>query len=242
MTKFQNLTIAASATALLAGCMTAAGADGAAVNEATSDSVVAAADAPSWPPSGCPDEAALRSFVNNPGYQDNMVYFGLYSDGNVFWIGSEHGTRVFSPNIPFVIPNGRQPYVMRWNIGDTPPGGQPVNANYKLEYDASLHGAYAVSAFAINKCETDELGNYGSCDQPLFGEPAWQEDAEFCPPIILSEDPNSVYLWDRNEPRAMPQVYEYSLSLILKAQRPNDPKAGIRIIVDPKVQNGGQDK
>ena len=122
-----------------------------------------------WPAAGCPDAATLRAFVNNKANAKKMAYFGFYSDGNRIWLGTDHGKNVFNPKTPFDIPKDVQPFVIRWNISDTPAGGQPINANYALDYDAKRDGPYAVSAFAINQCFTDNLGNYGTCDQPVFG-------------------------------------------------------------------------
>ena len=192
-----------------------------------------------WPVAGCPDAATLRAFVNDKANARKMAYFGFYSDGNRIWLGTDHGKNVFNPKTPFDIPKGVQPYVMRWNISDTPAGGQPINANYALDYDAGRDGPYAVNAFAINKCFTDNLGNYGTCDQPVFGKQAWLDDGEYCPPIVLAEDPDSIYLWNQNSPRELPLVYDYSLALILKGKSPNDPKAGLRLIIDPQVRSSG---
>jgi hypothetical protein len=201
--------------------------------------MAAAASDAQWPPAGCPDAATLRAFVNDKANARKMAYFGFYSTGNRIWLGTDHGKNVFNPNTPFDIPKDAQPFVIRWNISDTPAGGQPINANYALDYDAKRDGPYAVSAFAINQCFTDNLGNYGSCDQPVFGQAAWKDDGEYCPPIILSEDPNSIYLWSPNAPRGLPQVYDYSVALVLKGKGPNDPMAGLRLIIDPQVRNGG---
>ena len=208
-------------------------------SHASRPGVMPASSEAQWPAAGCPDAATLRAFVNDKANARKMAYFGFYSDGNRIWLGTDHGKNVFNPKTPFDIPKDVQPFVIRWNISDTPAGGQPINANYALDYDAKRDGPYAVSAFAINKCFTDNLGNYGTCDQPVFGKQAWLDDGEYCPPIILAEDPDSIYLWNQNAPRGLPLVYDYSLALILKGKSPNDPKAGLRLIIDPQVRNGG---
>lgn len=239
--KWKKLRLVGSLIILLGACETVSPQNDSAANADAGEAMASfgAEDAGQWPPAGCPDANAVRAFVKGPANQGHLAYFGLYSDGNAFWMGYDHGNQVLKPKTSYRVPIGKQPFVMRWNISDKPPGGQTVNKNYRFDHDSALHGDYAVTAFAINQCITDQFGGYGSCDQPIFGEAAWREDAEFCPPVILPEDGDSIYLWDRNPPRTIPQVYEYSLALILKGQGPNDPKAGIRIIVDPKVQNGG---
>ena len=73
----------------------------------------------------------------------------------------------------------------------------------------------------------------------MFGKQAWLDDGEYCPPIVLAEDPDSIYLWNQNSPRELPLVYDYSLALILKGKSPNDPKAGLRLIIDPQVRSSG---
>ena len=234
MTNSMNLILAGAVAAVLGGA-TAATAD----TEPESTAVSEAAE-PSWPPVGCPDPATLKTWLKTSANRKNMVYIGFYTDGYSFWVGTDHGRNIFPPDVPFQVPADKQPYVMRWNISGSPPGGKSISSYYRLDNDPQRDGDYAVSTLAINVCETDNRGDYGDCDQPIFGEDAWRDDADFCPPIIISEDPDSVYLWDPNQPRGLPQVYDYSLSLILKSKGPNDKKGGIRLIIDPKVRNSDE--
>ena len=238
MIKLNTIFLSGTAALAATGCQTTGAYDEKTSTDGEATEMVLA-QSDGWPREGCPSASDLRTWLANPGNQSNMAYFGFYSDGRVFWLGSEHGANVYPPNKAFQVPRNKQPYVMRWNIDDSPPGGTHIGQNYAYDHDATRDGEYAVSALAINQCETDQDGNWGSCDQPQFGQTAWEEDGEFCPPIILSEDPSSIYLWDKNENTGLPQVYDYSVALILKSSGPNDKKAGMRIILDPRVKNGG---
>ena len=239
MTKIKSMLIASAGFAILGGCQTTGSYSDKSSASAIGADAIAANVGESWPSAHCPDAAALRAWIAERSNQTKMAYFGLYADGHSFWLGTNHGKNIFRPADAYAIPPGKQPFVMRWNIADAPPGGSNIWSDYVFDHDPARDGEFGVRAFAVNQCETDNDGNYGSCDQPEFGQTAWEEDSEFCPPIILPEDTSSIYLWDNNDLKDLPQVYEYSIALILKSKGPNDKKAGMRIIVDPKVKNGG---
>lgn len=259
-----SLLLACTVTALLAGCQQDAQTQDTATKAPTSaegTKAEAAAAAPmlvadttidqAWPPTGCPDAAAVRAFIANPGNQQFSSYLGLYSgddnpvsNGNIVWLGYAHGASIQPPNVATIVPKtaSGQGWMLRWNISDRVAIGgnsakQAFSSHYAWDYDASRDGDYAVAALAINKC-TQHGNNPPSCEQPLFGKDAWQADErghdfDICPPVILSEDPTSLYAFDRNTTQA---TYDYSLAFILRS---GDTKTGLRIIVDPKVENGG---
>jgi len=205
---------------------------------------------PTWPPAGCLDADGVRAFRdNNP---NSMAYLGLYSggetptnNGNIFWLGSAHGSKVQPPNTPTRVPQTPQGkgFLLRWNTSDTVMIGsskasQHISSHYAWDYDKARDGDYAVNAMAINKCKP--AGDGFTCEQALFGESAWKGDHadgdfELCPPVILPEDPTSIYVYDLND-NSVTEEYEYSLALILKA---GGLKSGLRLIIDPKVTNGG---
>lgn len=214
----------------------------------------AMADDAKWPPAGCPDADGIRAYLNDPAMQDRMAFMGIYSgddtvtdSGNRFWLGTAHGVNVQSPNAPLQIPQATaagQGWLLRWNtndkvIVDGKQASETVSAHYVWDYSAARDGAYAVNALAINRCTGK--GNGLSCEQPLFGKAAWQADAsasdpiEICPPVILPEDPSSLYAYDLNQNPQM-ETYEYSLALVLTTR---DSMNGLRLIIDPRVQNGG---
>ena len=221
-------------------------------NEMAEEMVATDAFDQAWPPAGCPDEAALKTWLADPVNKGYAGYVGVYSgdenpaaNGNLFWLGFNHGQSVLSPNVPVVVkasPQG-QGFVLRWNISDTYPGAnQTVGSHYRWDYDKARDGAWAVNAIALNICETDQFGNAGSCQQPMFGTEAWKNDIkkdglkEFCPPIIMSDDPSSIYVYDKNNNSEI-EVYEYSLGLVMTAGGPK--KTDLRIVIDPRVTNGG---
>ena len=216
-----------------------------------------------WPPAGCKTPTELQQFITaNPNYSPSYD-LGLYSsdinpleNGNMFYLGYDHGETVQPPNSPVNVAPNQQGVgvILRWNNSDIykEPGGsrtatQSVAQHYYWDYDinalaASTDGVYAYNALAVNLCTNN--GQSGvTCQQPLFGEAAWQADSrtpgfELCPPIILKSDPTSIYVWDKNDNDSI-QTYEYSLAMILNVGEQNQVKSGLRIIIDPKVQNGG---
>ncbi len=203
-----------------------------------------------WPPTGCLDAQGIRDFrATHPGNEMDMgVYSGddtATGNGNIFWLGFDHGNNVLPPNTPTSVPQTPQGegYLLRWNISDTVIIGdsranQQISSHYSWDYDQTRDGDYAVNAIAINKCNPD--GADFTCQQALFGESAWkgdhaEGDFELCPPVILPEDSSSIYVYDLNDNNVIEQ-YEYSLALILTA---GGQKSGLRVIIDPKVTNGG---
>lgn len=253
MKNFNAILFAFSTMIFLIGCSdagesTTLASDAASSAIPNSASVNLAAEfASEWPPAGCLDAKGLRAYRSppNPGKETDI---GLYSgdetatsNGNIFWLGFDHGNNVLPPNIPYKVPDTPQGqgYLLRWNISDTVVGAnQHISNHYKWDYDKKRDGEYAVNAVAINKCKPD--GDSFVCQQALFGQAAWEGDQaegdfELCPPIILPEDPGSVYVYDLNNNNVEEQ-YEYSLALILTA---GGQKSGLRLIIDPKVTNGG---
>lgn len=260
MTRMKTRLLVSAASMAFCGCATVGASDSEpakATAQAAPMVIVEAMESNgSWPPAGCPTADELRAWRANPANSGFEADLGLYSgddaatnDGNIFWLGFGHGTNVQPPNTPTSVPVTAQGqgFVLRWNISDTVIVGnkrasQTVSSHYAWDYDAARDGNYAVNAIAINKCTAEGAppNQTFACEQPLFGKAAWQADEaggnfELCPPIILSEDANSVYVYDRNDNNVV-EVYDYSLALILNA---GGQKAGIRVIIDPKVENGG---
>lgn len=221
-----------------------------AMEEAASVNLAAESELP-WPPAGCLDAQGIRDFRSqNPGKEADI---GLYSgddtatsNGNIFWIGFNHGAKVQQPNNPTRVPQTPpgQGFLLRWNISDTVVIGdshanQHISNHYKWDYNPTRDGDYAVNAIAINKCKPVGDGDF-VCEQALFGKTAWENDYagggfELCPPVMLPGEPNSVYVYDLNDNNVVEQ-YEYSLALILTA---GGDKSGLRVIIDPKITNGG---
>lgn len=261
MTRMATILTATASAALLSACVTTEAQEN---NETAVQTmgVFAAEESldTAWPPAGCPDGAALVEWMNNPANANYKQYYGVYSggtnptsDGNVFWIGSNHGQNIIPPNQAISIPPTPQgqAYMIRWNISDEVQGGgrqagSAVSNNYAWDTEASGDWWYAYDALAINTCETvadPQPGgpNVGNCQQPIFGEAAWKDDIqngsidEFCPPMMFASDLDSVYLFDQNNDAEI-EVYEYSLRI--KSNVPG-PRGGMPIIIDPKISNGG---
>lgn len=251
------------AAALLAGCAATGANDqeSAVATNAIVEAAVEEGNPGQWPPAGCKTPSELQAFIAaNPTYA-NSYYLGVYSgginpldNGNIFWLGTQHGANVQPPEtaLPIAPTERGVGVLLRWNIYDTymdpvsrQQAPESVARHYLWDYDQSLmnnaDGVYAYDALAINLCTTDQNGT--TCQQPLFGEKAWQDDAntagfELCPPIILKSDTSSVYVWDRNDNDDI-QTYEYSLAVKLNIGGANASKSGLRVVLDPKVRNGG---